>query len=227
MTRLATLRVSLLRAAFAVAIGGFVPAAASAAPLTFVTNPDGTLQANLNGTFAFDNDVALFEFVLGDGTFDFVATTTSNADGGFDPALSLFAVSEAGPISLYTYAGPEPGEVLSASVDDQDFDGGIFDAALSLTLTRGSYILALSQTGNFVHEDFTFDWDDPAFQCAAGLICDQPSDSPLRAFAGLVTLKDTTTAPVPEPGTLSLLALGSFATAAVRRRRSRSVTKRE
>jgi hypothetical protein len=40
-------------------------------------------------------------------------------------------------------------------------------------------------------------------------------------FAGTVKITDTN--PVPEPGTLSLLALGSLATAAVRRRRNRPV----
>jgi hypothetical protein len=222
MNRLATIRVSLLRAVFAVAIAGIFPAVAAGAPLTLVAAADGTLQGQVGGTFEFDNDVALFEFVLGEGTFDFMVATTSYAAGGFDPVLSLFTVPADGVISLYTYPGTEAGEVLSASVDDQ-VPGENFDARLSLSLSQGSYILALTQTGNFVHEDFTFDWDDPAFQCAAGIVCDLPIDSPLRSFAASVTVRDINAAPVPEPGTLSLLALGSLATAAVGRRRNRRV----
>lgn len=219
------MRVSALRLVFGLSLAALVPATAAAAPLTFVAAPDGALRASIGGAFVFDNDVALFEFTLGQGTFDFLAATTSYAAGGFDPVLSLFTVAGNGPVSLYTYPGAEPGEVLSASVDDRVLNED-FDSSLSVTLSAGSYILALTQTLNLVHENFTFDWDADEFQCAGGVICGEPSDSVLRSFAGSVTITNTSPAPVPEPGTLSLLALGSLATAAVRRRRGRPVTTR-
>jgi hypothetical protein len=215
--------VSSFVAIVALAMVCAMPTVAVAAPIVhgFNANADGTVQA-FEGLFDFDNDVALVSFVLGEGIFDFKATTTSGGTGGFDPQLGLYYAPVGSQFSLYTYAGPE-GEPISASVDDVDFPG-VIDAALSLTLSgAGSYILALTQTGNFLHEDFTFDWAADEVACAAGPlgVCD-PADAGVRAFAGTIQITDTTN-PVPEPGTLSLLALGSLATAAVRRRRNRPV----
>jgi hypothetical protein len=220
------MRVFLLRTVFALGFACVLPGVAAAAPIVheFDATADGTVQ-NFGGLFDFDSDVALVKFVLGEGVFDFTASTTSFAGGGFDPVLSLYyALAPGDPLTQYTYIGADGGE-YPAIFDDSDAG---YDSALALTLSRaGIYVLALTQTGNFAYENFAFNWDDDAFQCALGAegVCAQSPDSGLRAFAGTLQVTDTNT--VPEPGTLSLIALGSLATAALRRRRLVGATTRQ
>ena len=68
----------------------------------------------------------------------------------------------------------------------------------------------------------TFGWDyDPEFRCQPGGLCEHP-----ETFSVETRLTPADSTPVPEPGTLSLMALGSLATAALRRRRRAAVTTR-
>ena len=98
-------------------------------------------STTVTGNFEFDNDVALFQFLLGPGTFTFTAATTSAANS-FDPILKLFA--EDGTAVTYT---ADDGGVFEA-VFSGDFDDAEVQLPL-LTLAGGStYTLALSQFGN-------------------------------------------------------------------------------
>jgi hypothetical protein len=215
----------------ALALVSLVPAPARAnsiEPLFDTTiSADGTLHT-FQGDFIWDNDVAFFRFELdAAGLYDLTASTTSwtpFADSGFDPVLSLYSTPLGGPATVYEYLGEE-GVPVAAIFDDIDFDDSDsvlnLNAALSLRLSGGFYTLALTQATNYPHENFTFDWDDPSYECTvlAEGNCEPVFGGLGAFFAGTVQLTPVDTTPVPEPGTLSLLALGSLATAVVRRRR--------
>src|SRR5688572_6660094 len=65
---------------------------AEAAPITLQRTVDApATPIELVGSFTFDNDLALFSFLLGPGVYDFFAQTTSYGDGNFDPTLALYA----------------------------------------------------------------------------------------------------------------------------------------
>ena len=228
--------VSPLGVVLALAAVALVPATATANsildPITFASPiaADGALQT-FDGLFDADNDVALWKFVLGEGEFQFSATTTSAAVGGFDPLMSLYYSAVDGDASLFhhvRYNDPLIGET-EAIFDDVNFDAGLYDSSFSLALTApGFYILALTETFNY-HQDgpagtelpgMTFNWDDNATsQCQPGGICDNPA---IGFFTVQTKLTPADSTPVPEPGTLSLMALGSLAIASRRRRRRRS-----
>jgi hypothetical protein len=179
----------------------------------------------LLGSFEFDNDVALFQFTLLE-QFTFSAATTSYAAGGFDPLLTLY-----GPDGAQVTAPPD-GEVVFN--DDRDFAAGDFDAQLpTLLLGPGLYTLALAQVFNLPHESIlplvvfdqadlqaaggTYGWTpgaDGAFLVSEGNFFGLSS-----SFALDLTLTPVAAEPIPEPGTLSLLIVGSAAAAAIRRRR--------
>jgi hypothetical protein len=225
-------------AVLTLALACFVPQVASAAPIIpdFTVSPDGDVHA-FAGTFGVDTDVALIQFVLGEGIYDFTASTTSYGSeivNGFDPALWLYFAAPGSdltdPLSLSLYTYPldpldplNPAEI-TAQNDDQETG---LDSLLTLQLTRaGTYILALTQTGNFGFED-SFGFDQSAFTCLTfndDGTCNS-FNGRTAEFAGSVQITNTST--VPEPGTLSLMALGSLATAALRRRHRAVVTTRQ
>ena len=203
----------------------FVGATEGCRTFTFAQPIDpGTLS--ISGTFQFDNDIALFAFSVSSDVL-FTATTSSygNQIGGFDPVLGLY---RAGALLPYTPAGaPRTCEAGFACVDDIDFSDN-FDAQIAnLLLTSGDYLLALTQTGNSPHKQLGFD------QAAANLACyfSGLPDAECTAgapgmFGGLsgnfeLELQVDLATPVPEPGTLSLLALGSACAGLARRRRMR------
>lgn len=186
-------------------------------------NIDPVSSLSLSGAFEFDNDVALFQFLLGPGSFTFNASTTS-AGVGFDPILALFGPGG----TQFTYPGPD-GSLIPALAFDPAFDA---DAVMpTLTLAgNATYTLALTQFGNFPHEALQLGFDQDAFPCFTIL---DPSVACEAGAAGMFEGRDQTggfslslsftseTASVPEPGTLSLLALGSLGAALVCRRRGR------
>jgi hypothetical protein len=206
-----------------------MPRDANAAPIVIqqeIANPLGTIE--LNAAFVFDNDLALFRLILGEGTFTLTGSSTSAATG-FDPILALF--DETGAVIPTIVDGVES---VSPSFADIDVD-----VVLPVyTLLGGvTYTLAVSQFGPFVgnfpkgslsdgfemdaDEFRCFTFEDPSAPCEAGnpfLFGGQSGD-----FSFDLTVTANEPAPVPEPGTLGLALLGSLAAAFVRRRsRSRS-----
>jgi hypothetical protein len=238
MTKRVPTGVSPLIAVLALALVSFLPAPARANSIEPLfdraISADGTLHT-FQGDFIWDNDVAFFRFELdGAGFYDLTASTsswTAFADSGFDPVLSLYSTPLGGPATVYEYLGEE-GVPVAAIFDDIDFDDSDLvvnlNAALSLRLSGGVYTLALTQALNYPHENLTFDWDDPSYQCTVSEGTCDPVFGGLGAFfAGTVQITPVVdTTPVPEPGTLSLLALGSLATTIIRRRRRAAVTAR-
>lgn len=234
MTRSLSTRVfSRLAAAAVLFAAFFTPPSAEAAPITLQHTLSAPATAiELDGSFTFDNDIALFSFLLGPGQYDFLAQTTSYAAGDFDPSLALYA-GRLGDTdaSLMTYLGPD--SVAYPALNDDDISP---DALLQFSLGVDSeawFTLALTQSGNFAHEDMTFDWDHDNFQCGTtgesscevgaetGHFVDFTGEPRGSNYALTLAVTPVEPASVPEPGTLALMGLGAGAAALARRRHSR------
>jgi PEP-CTERM motif len=214
--------VSPLGIALTFVMVGMTPRIAHAAPIELAPGTSLTLA----GDFRTLNDVALFQFTLGEGAYNFSAMTDSLAAGGFDPFLALYFGTQ-----LYEFLDADG--VLTPAVSDDREPGVDVEAFLPLVLTRpGDYTLALAYSGNEAKPTLGFTWDD--FPDVMGSLypdvtCDPggPSFGPLcggPSYALTLALNPVDSSPVPEPGTLSLMALGSLATACLRRRRRTVVT---
>ena len=218
MTKRVPTGVSPLGVVLALAMIALVPRAGYAAAITVPTgiNPDP-----LTGDFQAVNEVAFFQFTLVEGSYNFSALTDSLASGGFDPYLALYLGTE-----LYSNSVED-----GFAVSDDRTPGEDFEAFLSFVLDRpGDYTLALAYSLNEAKPNLGFTWDDfpdvmgtlyPDVTCEIGT----PSFGPLcggTTYSLQLEINPVDSSPVPEPGTLSLLALGSLATAFVRRRRTRT-----
>jgi hypothetical protein len=196
------------------------PRASDAALITYDVTPGAPIT--FDGTFQNLNDVALFQFTLDEGTYNFSAATISTDIGGFDPNLALYLNGE-----LYTYTGA--GGAPYYAVEDDTIG---LDAMFEFLLTGGVYTLALAHTGNSAPNSLSdpFNWDgiqDVVTDLYNGATCEtEPTLCGSAVFSLTVDIAPVNTT-VPEPGTLSLMALGSLATACLRRRRTRSVTTRQ
>jgi hypothetical protein len=215
------MRVSCAACVFVVVAA--VPSASRAAAIPFDVTPG--VASIFAGEFENLNDVALFQFTLieGGGAFNFLATTDSiAAGGGFDSELTLYLGDQ-----LYTYLD-EFGVPTFAKNDDSPSTPSGVDASLSLLLTTpGIYTLALAHTQNASHETFGFDWDgiaDVMGELYRDVSCDPggPTFGPFCAnatFSVEVSVTPVATEPLPEPSTISLLAVALGALAIRRRRR--------
>lgn len=189
----------------------------------------------ITGGLEFDNDVALFLFVLTSQS-NVAAITSGFATTDFDPFMGLFYGADTligGTVvprgTIVEYPDPTGSASIPArsrDISDVNFDDVLPDPDLrpTLLLDPGTYILALLQYDN----DFTLDVVGGADMLRAGFSRDdnQTFDGGCVAegtpcsFTLSMTATPVDPAPVPEPGTLSLLILGSAAAAVVRRRRT-------
>ena len=136
------------------------PCGALGGPSTSCTvfDVDPFTTVPFSGQFEFDNDVALFAFVL-TGQTTFSVATNSYAAGGFDPTIGLFLQN--GTIVQYPDPNPDPNPAVPVAfypaygVDvDPDPNNPNYDDILpTLLLDPGTYYLALIEYGNFFKSD--------------------------------------------------------------------------
>jgi hypothetical protein len=169
----------------------------------------------LSGSFSADNEVALFQFILA-GAAGVSAFTSGYETTGFDSLIGLFNGTTG---TILSYFSMEQGDDVDAENDD--ISSTDFNSALPvILLDPGTYILALLQTGNNFNSvngidsllaGFSGDIDPifPSGTCAGGC----------EFSLSLTVDSGETPAPIPEPGTLSLVALGSAAALARRFRK--------
>jgi PEP-CTERM motif len=228
----------------ALVLAGFVafcvPAGATAAPIVTGIDPVGTCldlglvgatttacsvfnvdpysQDPLSVQLSSSQDVVLLSFELVSDTLFSVLTTpfTSSSDG---PTIGLFYSTspEPGntPLSVVTFANPDGSVETAIGPIISPLDPNAPDPNPRL-VTQGSYLLALIHPTNFLGgtpesllAPFTLD--------AGGTLCTE--DPTGCAFSVSFTLpEDGGPAPVPEPGTLTLMAGGAIAGLLQRRR---------
>jgi hypothetical protein len=213
------MRVSGRALALGFLVGVCAPAAARAAPIAPTTctvlqaascTPtriaDPFSPATFDGAFATGDDLYLFLLHFDDDV-QFTATTTSFVPGNFDPTLALYD----GGGSILQLPDPSgPGTTIPARFFDIDLDGQIWDDRIDLTLGAGDYLLALV-FGN------AGDTLAGGFDCGS---CDFGTRGTAFSLDVSATPLDGTD-PIPEPGTLTLMAGGAIA-GWLHRRRART-----
>jgi len=180
----------------------------AAASLLIATQAQAA-AVSLSGSFTRDDEVRLLAFsTVATGlvtieTFSYAggsnAAGVAVAPGGFDPVFALF--SSDGTLLGYGDDGASRTDPVS---------GGAFDAWLAITLTAGSYFVAISQFDNFAigpnyaagfletgNSTFT-----AAYGCASGQFCDLTGGDRNGNFD--ISVSGAT---VPEPVTLALVGL--------------------
>lgn len=227
---------------FAGLVAFCVPAGAAAAPIVAGVDPAGTCldqglvgvtttacsvfnvnpysQDPLSVQLSSSQDVVLLAFELLADTLFSVLTTpfTSSSDG---PTIGLFYPASPAPgntaLSVVTFTNPDGSIETAIGPVISPLDPNAADPNPRL-LAQGSYLLALIHPSNFfggtpesLLEPFSLD--------AGGTPCAE--DPTGCAFSVTFTLpEDGGPAPVPEPGTLTLMAGGAIA-GLVQRRRTR------
>jgi hypothetical protein len=189
-------------------VGVCAPGAATAAPIAPTTcsilqaascTPtriaDPFSPASFEGAFQTGADLFLFLLHFDDDV-QFTATTTSFALGNFDPTLALYD----GGGSILQLPDPSgPGATIPARFFDIDLDAQNYDDRIDVILGAGDYLLALV-FGN------AGDTLGGGFDCGT---CDLGTGTAISLDVSATPLDGT--APVPEPGTLTLMAGGAMA----------------
>jgi hypothetical protein len=189
-------------------VGVCAPGAAFAAPIAPTTctvlqaascTPTGIADpfspVTFDGEFATGDDLYLFLLHFDDAV-QFTATTTSFALGNFDPTLALYD----GGGSILQLPDPSgPGSTIPARFFDIDLDGQNYDDRIDVTLGAGDYLLALV-FGN------AGDTLAGGFDCGS---CDFGTGTAFSLVVSATPLDSTD--PIPEPGTLTLMAGGAMA----------------
>jgi hypothetical protein len=146
----------------------------------------------------------------------FSATTTSYGNGtNFDPSLALFYGDGQHLGEIVTFTDPDGAPFAAKGTD---IDGTNFDDHLALALGPGSYLLALYKFPNGATIDLATGLDSllAGFECDLTTSCNGAAGG--NTFAFSVSTDDGGAAPVPEPGTLTLIAGGALAGLIQRRR---------
>jgi PEP-CTERM motif len=223
---------------------GCAPSGVSAAPIVagLTPNPDGcgnrvdvTTNCSLFGgeaiasgdPFTIDfntaGDVALFEFTFSTDTYFSVTTDPFWTDltgpffGVFNP-LSLDSNGVPLPDSLKAVTFAVPGDPDASIPALQDVLATPDPASPDFTpllFTQGSYLFALIGPSNFFHDSLAagFDLDSELLNSPC-----EPGAAGCRFTVAFNTTPVETPAPVPEPGTLTLMAGGAIAGLIQRRR---------
>jgi PEP-CTERM motif len=200
--------------------GSMDPAGVNSCSLFGELNPLSTDP--VAGSLESDNQVALFELFFGAAT-DF-SVTASSLTGNFDPAIGLFYAEGSDAWRVVTYGDDVEGQFRAISYDAEL--GTTSDAKLSLTVEPGLYYLALIQQPNEFKSGL-----GNVESLLAGFTCDNPTLCSFESggSGSSFTLRagdPDGPAPVPEPGTLTLMAGGALA-GLIQHRRTRRRSLRE
>jgi hypothetical protein len=200
-----------------------LPARADALVITL--NPDAPLSSgafDFNRTFTADNDVALIYLsLLSSAVLTIEMTSHLATPAGFDPFLTLFA-----PGTDFQGSYDHFFDTIDGRIDTREVEfipGGM--------LAAGNYLVAITHDFNFYRPGSGFVYDG----ADSGVLTSELSggetscsdfvslfgECRTRQFAGTISVQAENVQPVPEPGSLTLLALGSAALLVGRGRRSR------
>jgi hypothetical protein len=196
--------------------------------------PGVAASFSFTGNFVQDDDVQFFSFTLNAPstvavrTYSYAGGTNaagqSIAPGGFDPNVSIF--DSTGIIDSQNDAG-------CPAVNADPVTGACWDSLwIPLSpLPAGSYIVALSQSGNFAVEPtladgFTRDgqgnFTGPLFLGAPGAFLDQNQNQRTPAWAlDILDVDSAVMVGIPEPATAGLFASACAILLLFRRGRSR------
>jgi hypothetical protein len=169
---------------------------------------DFSAPLSFSGEFATLGDMALFSFTFDVETRLQIETTSFGfgrlpAFQSFDPTLALYR-SDGSIMRVPDPAGS--GELILANQFDINVDSGNLDDRIDVVLADGSYLLAL--VAGFAYESLLTEFD-----CGS---CDLT-----RGTGFALDFRAAAPAPIPEPGTLTLMAGGALAGLIQRRRAKR------
>lgn len=202
---------TFLRHSLAVAACALAAGAATATPLQF------------NGTFDTDDARFVLSFHL-DAPTTLQADTTSFAQGGFAPMLTLFGA--AGGVQQAVGSAMQCGTGSGAK---DPASGACWDAVFATSIGAGDYALVLTQDGNYAIGDTLADgfqqdglshYTSTFYLGTEGPLCVN-ADASQRSCSWALTvdgLPQSVSGQAPEPGSLALAGIALLALGRARRR---------